>query len=430
MATEIEFSFKALTGTARRHIRVFQIHQFLDRFAMGLTVAVVALALADRGMDLLQISLLFGIYSLTTMALELPFGGLADNIGRKPVFLAAVIASLISLFLFLSSSDFTVLALSFGFIGFGRALRSGTLDAWFVETFKTAAPNVDVQPALAKAQWANAMGLAFGAVLGGLLPDVFGTTALRYGISIYDVSYVTSFAVMIAVLIYTMFAIAEEPRPLNASDLKQGFTNVPSVITEAGLLALKHPTLSMLLAALALFLMATNPIEVIWPTYAKPMLDERYANTAIGTLTAGYFFAIAFGAALSPYISRVFRRRHAVTLAVLFSCLAGVQVALAMQGDIAGFIGVFLVYSVLLGASETPASSILHRCVADRQRSTMLSLRSLIQQLGAALGLVLAGAVADIYSTPIAWSVGALFLLMAMMLSLVLAKRLTRSPAS
>ncbi|WHP69852.1 MFS transporter [Phaeobacter inhibens] len=112
MATEIEFSFKTLTGTAQRHIRVFQIHQFLDRFVMGLTVAVVALALTDRGMDLLQISLLFGIYSLTTMALELPFGGLADNIGRKPVFLVAVIASLISLVLFLSSSDFTVLALA------------------------------------------------------------------------------------------------------------------------------------------------------------------------------------------------------------------------------------------------------------------------------------------------------------------------------
>ncbi|KII15070.1 MFS transporter [Phaeobacter sp. S60] len=430
MATEIEFSFKTLTGTAQRHIRVFQIHQFLDRFAMGLTVAVVALALTDRGMDLLQISLLFGVYSLTTMAMELPFGGLADTIGRKPVFLAAVIASLISLVLFLSSSDFTVLALSFACIGFGRALRSGTLDAWFVETFRTAAPNVDVQPALAKAQWANAMGLAFGAILGGLLPDVFGMTALSYGISIYDVSYVASFAVMIAVLIYTMFAITEEPRPLNASALRQGFTSVPSVIAQAGALALRHPTLSMLLAALALFLMATNPVEVIWPTYAKPMLDERYANTAIGTLTAGYFFAIAFGAALSPYISRVFRRRHAVTLAALFSCLAGVQLALAMQGNIVGFVGVFLLYSILLGASETPASSILHRCVDDRQRSTMLSLRSLIQQLGAALGLVLAGAVADVYSTPVAWGVSAVFLLIATVLSLLLAKRLTAAAES
>ncbi|WP_370312687.1 MFS transporter [Sagittula sp.] len=126
MATETDFSFAALTGPARRHIRVFQVHQFLDRFAMGLTVAVVALALTDRGMDLFQISLLFGVYSLTTMAMELPFGGLADNIGRKPVFLAAVVASLVSLALFLSTRDFYVLALSFAFIGFGRALRSVT----------------------------------------------------------------------------------------------------------------------------------------------------------------------------------------------------------------------------------------------------------------------------------------------------------------
>ncbi|PJI92748.1 putative MFS family arabinose efflux permease [Yoonia maricola] len=424
MAAEIDFSIKALTDTARRHIRVFQIHQFLDRFAMGLTVAVVALALTDRGMDLFQISLLFGVYSLTTMTMELPFGGLADNIGRKPVFLIAVVASLVSLALFLSSNDFGILALSFAFIGFGRALRSGTLDAWFVETFRAAAPNVDVQPALAKAQWANAMGLAVGAILGGLLPDAFGLISLKYGLSIYDVSYAASFVVMVGVLIYTMFAIAEEPRPLNASTLKQGFANVPSVIAEAGLLALKHPTLSMLLAALALFLMATNPVEVIWPTYAKPMLDENYANTAIGALTAGYFFSIAFGASLSAHVSRLFKRRHAVTLAALFACLAAVQVALAMQGDIVGFVGVFLVYSVILGASETPASSILHSCVEDRQRSTMLSLRSLIQQLGAALGLVLAGALAEIYSTPIAWIAGALFLFIAMALSLVLAKRL------
>lgn len=424
MSTEIEFSFKALTDGARRHIRVFQLHQFLDRFAMGLTVAVVALALTDRGMDLFQISLLFGVYSLTTMAMELPFGGLADNIGRKPVFLSAVVASLVSLALFLSSSDFGVLALSFALVGFGRALRSGTLDAWFVETFKAAAPSVDVQPALAKAQWANAMGLAVGAVLGGLLPDALGAIGLRHGISIYDVSYAASFVVMVGVLIYTIFAIAEEPRPLNPNALRQGFAKVPSVIAEASVLALRHPTLSMLLAALALFLMATNPVEVIWPTYAKPMLDEGYANTVIGAVTAGYFFAIALGASLSPHLSRIFKRRHSVTLAAIFACLAVVQVALAMQGGIAGFVSVFVLYSIILGASETPASSILHNCVEDRQRSTMLSLRSLIQQLGAATGLVMAGALAEMYATPIAWSVGAVFLLMATILSLVLAKQL------
>ncbi len=424
MATETEFSFSALTVPARRHIRVFQIHQFLDRFAMGLTVAVVALALTDRGMDLFQISLLFGVYSLTTMAMELPFGGLADNIGRKPVFLAAVVASLISLALFLSTREFYVLALSFAFIGFGRALRSGTLDAWFVETFRSAAPNVDVQPALAKAQWANAMGLASGAVLGGLLPDLFGSVAKTLGVSVYDVSYAASLAVMLGVFVYTLLFIAEKPRPLNPHALKQGFATVPMVIKDAGLLALRHPALSVLLAALAFFLMATNPVEVIWPTHAKPMLEDGYANTVIGVLTAAYFFSIAFGASLSPYVSRIFRRRHAVTLAVAFTCLAGVQIALASQGGIVGFVTFFVIYSVLLGVSETPASSILHSCVEDRQRSTMLSLRSLIQQLGAALGLVLAGTVAEIFSTPIAWIVGAMFLFIAVILMGILAKRL------
>jgi MFS transporter, DHA1 family, quinolone resistance protein len=430
MATEIEFSFAALTVSARRHIRVFQIHQFLDRFAMGLTVAVVALALTDRGMDLFQISLLFGIYSLTTMVMELPFGGLADSIGRKPVFLTAVVASLISLALFLSTSDFYGLALSFAFIGFGRALRSGTLDAWFVETFTAAAPDVDVQPALAKAQWANAVGLATGAVIGGLLPDMLGPVAEHLGFSIYDVSYAASFGVMLGVFAFTMLAIVERPRPMNVTALKHGLANVPTVIKDASLLALRHPALSILLAALAFFLMATNPVEVIWPTHAKPMLDEGYANTIIGVVTATYFFSIAFGASLSPHISRLFKRRHAMTLAATFVCLAGVQIALALQGGIIGFVTVFILYSVILGVSETPASSILHSCVEDGQRSTMLSLRSLIQQLGAALGLILAGAVAEIYSTPIAWIVGAGFLFIAMILALMLVKQLTAEAES
>ncbi len=426
MATETEFSFEALTGSAQRHIRVFQLHQFLDRFAMGLTVAVVALALTDRGMDLFQISLLFGVYSLTTMAMELPFGGLADNIGRKPVFLSAVVASMISLAIFLLSNDFYVLTLSFAFIGFGRALRSGTLDAWFVETFKVMAPNVDIQPALAKAQWANALGLAFGAICGGLLPDAFGDVAVDRGFSAYDMSYAASLIMMTVLFFFTLVAITEKPRPQTPKALKQGFTSVPAVIQEAGLLALKHPTLSMLLLALALVLMATNPVEVFWPTHVKGMLDESYANTAIGVLTAAYLFSIAFGAALSPRINRMFKRQNAVTLCVAAACLAAQQIALAFQGAIIGFVGMFILFSIVLGATETPASSILHACVEDHQRSTMLSLRSLVQQLGAALGLMAIGGFAEHYSLPTAWMGGAGFLVMAVVLAGLLAKRLKR----
>ena len=268
-------------------------------------------------------------------------------------------------------------------------------------------------------------GLGHGGCLGGgLLPDLLGSVTERVGFSVYDVSYAASLAVMLGVFIYTLFVIAEKPRPLNTQALKRGFTTVPLVIRDASLIALRNPALSMLLAALV-FLMATNPVEVIWPTHAKPMLEEGYANAVIGILTAAYFFSIAFGASLSPRISRIFRRRHTMTLAAAFACLAGFQIALALQGSIVGFVTVFILYSVFLGVSETPASSILHRCVEDRQRSTMLSLRSLVQQLGAALGLILAGFIAEVYSTPTAWVIGSVFLVLAVLLISILAKRLT-----
>jgi MFS family permease len=154
------------------------------------------------------------------------------------------------------------------------------------------------------------------------------------------------------------------------------------------------------------------------------MLEAGHANTVIGAVTATYFFSFALGAALSAPISRVFRRRHALALAASFAGLAGLQIALALQGGITGFVAVFILYSVILGISDTPASTILHGCVDDHQRSTLLSLRSLVQQLGAALGLVLAGAVADIYSTPVAWMAGAGFLGIAALLTLILARRL------
>lgn len=383
---------------------------------MGLTVAVVVLALIDRDLDLFQISLLFGVYSVTTMAMELPFGGLTDTIGRKPVFLVAVLASMISLVVFLFSQNFYVLSISFAFIGFGRALRSGMLDVWFVENFKVMAPNVDIQPALAKAQWANAMGLALGAICGGHLPDAFGDVALRFGFSAYDISYAASLVMMVFLFCVTIFLIKEEPRPLTPKALWGGVKNVPSIIKGASILAVTQPTLLLLLIAVALTLMATNPVEVFWPTQVKNMLNAGHANTTIGILTAVYFTAIALGAALSPRVNRMFGRQNAVTLSAALACLLALQIILACQSNITGFVLVFTLFSLVLGVMETPASSLLHSCVENHQRSTLLSLRSLVQQLGAAFGLMVVGVFAQSYTVSIAWIVAAAFLGLAVIL--------------
>ncbi|MBN8293403.1 hypothetical protein JI664_15625 [Rhodobacter sp. NTK016B] len=90
--------FAQLPIAARRHVYVFQGHQFLDRFAMGAIVTVTALALDGWGLGVGEIGTLFAVCAAVTMMAELPFGGLADGVGRKPVFLIATVASLSTLF--------------------------------------------------------------------------------------------------------------------------------------------------------------------------------------------------------------------------------------------------------------------------------------------------------------------------------------------
>jgi MFS family permease len=413
MAFSDELPFRDLPPGARRHVLVFQGHQFADRFAMGLTVAIVVLALQSRGLDVAQIATLFAIYAATTMLTELPFGGLADGIGRKPVFLLATGASLAALTVFILSDTFAPLAFSFALVGLGRALRSGTLDAWFVEGVKARAPGADIQPALARAQLANFTGLGLGAIVGGLLPGLVGSEIPLIGQTIYDVSYVASIALTGVVVLYTVLLIHEPPRPLDPRAVLVQAKAVPATIRHAAALAVTQPVILLLLSVLALMLLATNPVEVLWPAVLQTMLEPERAAALIGVLTAGYFLAIAVGAALAPSVNRVFRRRRPITLVAALLGLAFAQACLALQDGVWGFVLTFVLFSVLLGLSETPASSILHANVPDSRRSTMLSLRSLVQQMGAMVGLLVLGGIGEATTVGIAWIVGTAALILA-----------------
>ncbi len=423
----MDIPFAKLPPRARRHVHLFQGHQFLDRFAMGVIVAVTALALQGRGFGVGDIGALFAVYAAVAMIAELPFGGLADGVGRKPIFLIATAASLIASVVFMSSDTFWPLALSFGLVGLGRALRSGTLDAWYVEELHVRAPGVEIQPLLARAQTANFAGLGFGAIAGGFLPGlVAGNDPFDplVGRTIYDVSYAVGILLTLGVFLYTVLLIHEPARPINKAVVLREIRAVPGTIRDGARLAMSHRALFLLLTILSLMLFATNPVEVLWPTVVKTMLDPDRAAAMVGLLTAGYFLAIAAGASLAGQVGRLFRRRHAVTLAAVLSALIVCQIALALQASLAGFIVVFLTFSVLLGLSESPAASILHAYAPDNRRSTILSVQSLFKQLGAMAGLLVLGRVGETEGVDVAWLVGTFGLAAAATLAILLARQM------
>lgn len=429
MLLDEDTPFANLPSAARRHVYLFQGQQFLDRFAMGAVVAVTALALQGRGLGLSEIGALFAVYAGVTLLTELPFGGLADGVGRKPVFLLATIASLMASVVFILSETFWPLAASFGLVGLGRALRSGTLDAWYVEGLHAHAPGADTQPLLARAQTANFAGLGFGAIVGGVLPGLTGgndPSDPLIGATVYDVSYAAGLALTLVVLAYTALLIREPARPLNGAVVLREIRSVPGTIRDGARLALSHRALFLLLVILALMLFATNPVEVLWPTVLQAMLDPERAAAVVGLLTAGYFLAIAVGASLAGRVGRVFGRRHASMLVAVLGALVICQIALALQGSLIGFIAAFLLFSVVLGLSESPAASILHAHAPDNRRSTLLSVQSLIKQFGAMAGLLILGWIGEAEGVGIAWIAGAVGLGIAAALAILLVKQTNR----
>ena len=429
MPSAVDVPFADLPDPARRHVYLFQGHQFLDRFAMGVIVAVTALALQGRGLGVRDIGALFAVYAAVTMTAELPFGGLADGVGRKPVFLIATVASLMASVVFILSASFWPLAASFGLVGLGRALRSGTLDAWYVEGLRAHAPGVELQPLLARAQTANFAGLGCGAIVGGFLPGlVAGNDPSEpvIGRTVYDVSYAAGIALTVVVVAYTVLLIREPVRALNGAALLREMRAVPATIRDGARLAATDRALLSLLTILALMLFATNPVEVLWPTVVQAMLDPERAAAVVGLLTAGYFLAIAVGASLAGRVGRLFGRRHAVTLAAVLGALALCQVALAWQGTLAGFALAFLLFSVVLGLSESPAASILHAHAPDDRRSTILSVQSLLKQLGGMAGLLILGWVGEAEGVGTAWIAGTVGLGAAAVLAVFLAGQARR----
>lgn len=117
----------------------------------GLLIPVLVLLLLDRGLTLGQIGLVTAAQGLVVMLLELPTGALADALGRRRVLLGAIGAEAAAVALLIVADSLPAFVVVFAVQGVYRALDSGPLDAWYVDTAQAAEPDADIERGLATA---------------------------------------------------------------------------------------------------------------------------------------------------------------------------------------------------------------------------------------------------------------------------------------
>jgi len=416
---------KSITRTRR----VYYLTLSLFWLSIAITLPLMVLILQSRGIDLFQIGLLMGVYSLTIVLLEVPTGGLADAIGRKRVaMLAYGIILTAGLVLFFSFS-FQAFVIAFILSGVGRALASGSLDAWFVDALLNIDPEIDIQPSLAKAGTITLVSLGIGTLLGGAIPRVLS------GLPAEGTAVLTPFSatillsgLILAVLLVVIGLYVEESHSYgDDGKWKDGFQQVPNIVRDAFGLSRRNPTIILLLGVTLASGLALASIESFWSPHFAALIGGSEGNSMFfGVLMAGSFLFGAAGSMGSIPLGRLFKQRYGLLAAVFQGLQGAMLIVLALQGTVGLSVAFFWLLYLSMGVVNSPQATLMNDEIPSERRSSMLSVQSLAAYTGSIGGSVILGFVAKNISIGAAWIVAGIILLVSLVLYLQVDARRAR----
>lgn len=383
--------------TAARARRTLLLLTCTRSLPLGMTIGVITLLPLERGMSLAQIGVLFAIQGFVILGLELPTGGFADSLGRRPVLLAPSVFAIVSSIAFLTAGTFAAFVVALALQGVFRALDSGPLEAWYVDTVNADDPAVPLEDGLAKAGTTMGLSVAAGALVSG------GIILWHPLDSISAISLPYWFAIPLYLihLICTFFLVREPRTGRGSSGWKRAFSSArqaPGVVVDG----LRLLTASRVLLALVL-------VEVFWSAgmiafetlmpvrLAELVGGETQAGALMGPVSAAAWGLFALGATLAGTTAR---RLGVARTAFAARVLNGIFVIVMglMTGPI-GLITAFLLTYTVHGSAGPMHNVLLHRQAGAGNRTTVLSMNSMIAGGAHSLGLLVLGPLAEAAST-------------------------------
>jgi hypothetical protein len=371
----------------------------------GLIIPVSMLLPLERGMTLSEIGLAAAAQGLLVLFLELPTGGLADSLGRKPVLIASTLVGMTSIGIYLFADSFPAFFVAFALQGVFRALDSGPLEAWYVDASHAADPEAEIQRGLSGAGVVLGVTIATGALLSGLLvawDPIERLDALALPVV---VSLALQFAGLAGVAI--LMREIRVNRGWNAAT--RAARETPAAIS-GGLRLLRDNRVLLAIVAVELFWgFGMVTFEGFTPLRLTEVLGDADRAAAIaGPAAAAAWLVSAAGAATVPWLGRrVGLAPAAASLRVLQGiAVVGIGFAAGVPGVIAAYLAAYLLH----GASNPIHITLLHRQVGGEFRATVSSLNSMAGLSAAALGLIALTALAEATSLSTAMYVGALVL--------------------
>lgn len=355
---------------------------FLNSASAGMLSPLLTLLLLDKSIGLAAVPLAVGLYSAVAVIFEVPSGMAADRWGRKNCFLVSQALLLPGLGLLALGQGMAAVLAAMAFQGLARAFSSGSLDALVVEEFLLKNGAGALPKCTARISALTSIGLAMGCLAGG---GVYALTGRLWTALALKGALVLALLVLGAGLEeHPVERGQEEPNPA---------AQLAATLRSPGLVR-------ALVLWLAAFAPALFAVEVFYQPRFEQLLNSSAAGWALGTLSAGAFYASAAGAVLAP---RLMRRPTLGRLLGVSALVGAGLMALSAAGTPVLFVAFYFLFYVINGSTDYLTSTLMNEAAPPSQRATLLSAGSLTLQLGGLAASPLLSAGAAVGTIPQVW---------------------------
>ena len=389
-----------------------QIIYFLKFFASGIIVPILSLMLLSRGATIENISLIIGLYSVIVIISEFPSGVFADLYGRKTSFLLSNVLYLISYCMFFFSRSAIVLLLGMIINGLSRAFSSGSIEALMID--QAGEKQIPLERVTARLSILESAGLAGGALVGGLAAGIGEKFSLNLGSNII---------LTVVILLLTVLFVKESPRKREEHVASSHLQLFEKQVKESFAFARMRGTVRILLIFCLLMGFSLSAIEVYW----QPALETyQPVYWLFGAVTFAGFAFVMLGSWVSERLLRAHPKAGIRLLLLLKAPLGAALILFSFSKSEYSLIGLYLGLYLLIGSSSVVENTLLNQIAPSSHRASILSLFSLVLQLGGVLASV-GGFLVSTYSRyQNLWLIAGALLLLFCLLVAVLLKRIAR----
>lgn len=376
------------TPAARRVFLTLSLTRWLP---VGFVVGIFTLVARSRGLSVEQITMYAVAQGVMVMLLELPTSGFADVLGRRPVLLIAGVVNVLAGLAFLGAHTSWQFAAAAGLLGIYRALDSGPLEAWFVDTVQRNEPEADIHPALAAQGMVVGLGLGGGALASGALiawHPVHSAPALLLPVQVFV-------GMSLVHLLATAVLLREPPRSTGsaAARLRGSLNEAPGVVRDGIRLVATNRVLAGLVAVELFWVTGMVAYETLLPLRLSEVLgSDSRAGAWMGPAAAAAWGLFALGSWLGGLLADRIGLVPAAMIGRVLNGLGALTLGLAYGAG--ALVAAYLATYLLHGAAGPAYQTLMHQEASSTNRATILSMSSLAMQSGGAIAGPLLGLLA------------------------------------